>query len=368
MVLLSFTMQVTLLLLADIRRRKDWVVLKVIIWSAYMMADTTAIYALGHMSILSRSPQHQLMALWAPLLLVHLGGQDNITAYAIADYQLWLRHLQTFGVQVAGAAYVQYTSSIFLHPTSLCSATILMFVVGVLKYGERVWALMCAGNCVSSSLPATRSKYFRSSNVIGKRKNLQGLHFFFEDLFVHEIAGLQCLAYALLDVAKQLFEGPTGYVKIDKDFRLEGEKMLKVVEMQLSMMYDFLYTKAAVVHTWYGLCIRAISLPATLGALGLFHRSSEKHGYSSRDVIVTYVLLGGAVLLETMSVVKAIFSSWTTALLWARNFEWLARLVESARLLVKWGYWYGQATWGNTTCLPCALAVGNTKPAKSQDG
>uniref|UniRef100_A0ACD5XU30 Uncharacterized protein n=1 Tax=Avena sativa TaxID=4498 RepID=A0ACD5XU30_AVESA len=207
-----------------------------------------------------------------------------------------------------------------------------MFVVGVLKYGERVWALMCASNCVSSSLPATRSKYFRPSNTGRRAGNLYG------------IPSITGRAYALLDVARQLFEGPTGYVKVDKDFLLEGEEILEVAEMQLSMMYDFLYTKAAVVHTWYGFCIRAISLPATVAALGLFHRSSEKHGYNSRDVIVTYVLLGGAVLLETTSVLKSIFSSWTSALLWlrGRSFGRFARVFESALLVSKWSGYMGQ--------------------------
>lgn len=35
--------------------------------------------------------------------------------------------------------------------------------------------------------------------------------------------------------------------------------MYKVMEMELSLMYDILYTKAAVVHTWIGYCIRALS-------------------------------------------------------------------------------------------------------------
>ena len=66
-----------------------------IIWSAYLLVDTTAIYALGHMSVNSSKwlPEHQLMAFWAPFLLLHLGGQDNITAYSIEDNRLWLRHL-----------------------------------------------------------------------------------------------------------------------------------------------------------------------------------------------------------------------------------------------------------------------------------
>uniref|UniRef100_A0ACD5W3J8 Uncharacterized protein n=1 Tax=Avena sativa TaxID=4498 RepID=A0ACD5W3J8_AVESA len=158
---MSFLVQVTLLLLADIRRRKDWPELKVIIWSGYTLADTTAVYALGHMSVVCGSPEHHLMALWAPLLLVHLGGQDNITAYAIEDNGLWLRHLQTFVLQVlAAAAYVEYVSSIFSRPPLLCSATILMFAVGVLKYGERVWSLKGANKYASSSLSATGYKDF----------------------------------------------------------------------------------------------------------------------------------------------------------------------------------------------------------------
>jgi len=47
---------------------------KVVLWPVYQLADTTAIYALGHMAI-SSSPygeRRQLMAPWAALLLVHL--------------------------------------------------------------------------------------------------------------------------------------------------------------------------------------------------------------------------------------------------------------------------------------------------------
>ena len=130
LVLLSLTLQVTLLILAEFRRHIDSGVLRAFVWSAYMLADTTAIYVLGHLSVLaSRSPEHELMALWAPFLLLHLGGQDKITAYAIEDNRLWLRHLQTLVVQVAAAAYVIYGSSmvgdrrppLLLSTPSLCS-------------------------------------------------------------------------------------------------------------------------------------------------------------------------------------------------------------------------------------------------------
>ncbi|KAG5051701.1 hypothetical protein JHK87_003899 [Glycine soja] len=34
----------------------------------------------------------QLLAFWAPIFLIHLGGPDTITAYALEDNELWLRH------------------------------------------------------------------------------------------------------------------------------------------------------------------------------------------------------------------------------------------------------------------------------------
>jgi hypothetical protein len=148
LVLLSFALQVILLISAEIRQRKDSGMIRAIVWSAYLLADTTAIYALGHMSVNSSKwlPEHQLMAFWAPFLLLHLGGQDNITAYSVEDNRLWLRHLQALAVQVLAAGYVLYESSIVAHRTLLRPAAILMFVVGFIKYGERVWALNCASS------------------------------------------------------------------------------------------------------------------------------------------------------------------------------------------------------------------------------
>lgn len=152
-----------------------------------------------------------------------------------------------------------------------------------------------------------------------------------------QIANLQWIAHTLLDVPKQMFEGPTHYVKIYGAQHLKGEEMLKVVWIQLSMMYDLLYTKAAVVHTECGWCIRLFSLPATVVALVLFHlHASSDKGYSRVDVVVTYVLLGGALALETISVVRAIGSSWTGALLAERKRVRLAGLLLFLARGVTW--------------------------------
>lgn len=141
LVILSFALQVILLSCAGIRRsREASAVLRILLWLAYLMADYTAIYALGHMSIsMSRSPprkhhqhQMQMVPFWAPFLLLHLGGPDTITAYAYQDNQLWLRHLLKLAGQVLGAAYVMY---LFVaagrNPAgTLLAAAALMFVTG----------------------------------------------------------------------------------------------------------------------------------------------------------------------------------------------------------------------------------------------
>jgi hypothetical protein len=93
------------------------------------------------MSIGYKLREHQqLMAFWASFLLVHLGGQDTITAYAMEDNNLWLRHLLTLAIQAVGVTYVLY-KYLAGSGVAFMSAAILMFSIGVIKYGERVQSL-----------------------------------------------------------------------------------------------------------------------------------------------------------------------------------------------------------------------------------
>ncbi|XP_051199052.1 uncharacterized protein [Lolium perenne] len=296
--MLSFTLQVILLITAEIRRRKDSGALKVVVWLAYLLADTTAVYTLGHMSITSPASQdQQLMAFWAPFLLLHLGGQDNITAYSIEDNRLWLRHLQSFVIQVIAAGYVLYQSSIVARRTLFRPAAILMFVVGVVKYGERVCALQlaCTNNMSRKNyapITWTGSDDDESPSSMGP----------YPETF---------RAHVLLDFPKQMLKGP---LPIPPEIleSCEWEEMYGVAEMQLSLMHDVFYSKAELIHTWYGYCIRVFSLLATVAALLLFRRLiSEEDGYRRADVTATYVLLAGAVVLEITSVLRAMFSTWT---------------------------------------------------------
>ncbi|KAM3215111.1 hypothetical protein ACQJBY_067215 [Aegilops geniculata] len=145
-VVASFSLQVVLFFFAGIRRYNISFVLKVLLWLVYLLADLAATYALGHMSsTLSKksSGEHQLVAFWAPFLPLHLGGQDTITAYALEDNELWLRHLLNMFLQVAGTGYVLY-KYMKAGKATFVPAAILILAAGFIKYGERIWALRCA--------------------------------------------------------------------------------------------------------------------------------------------------------------------------------------------------------------------------------
>ncbi|KAI5009381.1 hypothetical protein ZWY2020_011518 [Hordeum vulgare] len=263
LVLVSFMLQVFLLMFAWMRRRNISVVPRTLLWLAYLLADSIAIYILGHMSFCGKSHGHQqLMAFWAPFLLVHLGGQDNITAYSIEDSQLWPRHLLTFVVQTVGVAYVLY--KYVAGSWALVTAAVLIFVSGVLKYGERVWALKL------SSLE-NMGKFLDSRKLIeakreqdapwDQRKNLdpeaiQEQHVQWgqgENLDAEEV--LQG-AHDLLPICMAQFVDykfwPSPFQSKAVELLNNKGQMFELVEMQLSLMYDFLYTKAAVVFTCWG--------------------------------------------------------------------------------------------------------------------
>nr|ABA99167.1 hypothetical protein LOC_Os12g40200 [Oryza sativa Japonica Group] len=108
----------------------------------YLSANSVAILVLGHLAVREREPGHQLVSFWAPFVLVHLGGQDTITAFSRQDNELWLRHLLNLVTQVAVAGYVVAKAS--WPDVRLRAAMIITFVSGSIKYAERTLCLYLA--------------------------------------------------------------------------------------------------------------------------------------------------------------------------------------------------------------------------------
>ncbi|KAK1677238.1 hypothetical protein QYE76_038086 [Lolium multiflorum] len=316
LVLLSLGLQFVLFAFAGIRRREDAPVRRFLLWLAYLLADSTAVYAVGHLSFSSTVREHQLVVFWAPFLLMHLGGPDNITAYALQDNQLWLRHLQILVVQVLGAAYVLKKNL----PGSggwdlLRIASFLMFGLGVIKYGERTWALKCATlESISVSVktqPLAIHKHVHPQDEASKEEFvLRRAHSLFH-----------ICKRAIVDssvIEKDVVEGHEEYTTK----MMHQVELWALMEIELSLMYDVLYTKAAVAHTFLGYLVRVVS-PLTAAASLLLFQFTMKHGYNRADIAITYVLMGGAVFMETTSLLNALGSSWTFAFLSTTRWQWL---------------------------------------------
>jgi hypothetical protein len=108
LVLISLATQCFLFVFAPLRQHRIPGPLRLSIWLAYLGSDAVAIYALATLFNSHRcdtgtgtgTARAGVELLWAPIMLVHLGGQDSIPAYNIEDNELWRRHVVTAVSQV----------------------------------------------------------------------------------------------------------------------------------------------------------------------------------------------------------------------------------------------------------------------------
>ncbi|KAL0016789.1 hypothetical protein SO802_003858 [Lithocarpus litseifolius] len=156
LVLISLTLQISLIVLGSRRKYYPSTLLRLSLWSAYLTADWVATVALGVLSNKQRPSctrdidsisnatnpiNDELGAFWAPFLLLHLGGPDTITANALADNELWIRHLLGLVVQMILAIYITVTA---WSRTWLSLLTIPMLFAGGIKHVERTLSLRSA--------------------------------------------------------------------------------------------------------------------------------------------------------------------------------------------------------------------------------
>ncbi|XBH88539.1 hypothetical protein VPH35_075814 [Triticum aestivum] len=266
LVLLSFTLQIFLFVFARTRRHGPSAVLRILLWL-----------------VSSRYSGRPFS--WCILVAR--------TGYALEDNKLWPRHLLNLGVQAFGVAYVLY-KHIMEIPTSLGLATGLIFAIGLIKYAERIWALKCA------TLVSIRSS-------INNHRRLPN----YDELSPQALRAEECdeeelllFAQAMLPLSKgAMSDSPVALFS----FKVGGTGSLASIYEWKTLphvMYDIIYTKAVVIHTWY--------------------------------VVTTYILLVGAfLLLDMASVLSTLGSTWTCSFLWTRGWSNAGLVILSLRRRVK---------------------------------
>ncbi|KAH7514883.1 hypothetical protein FEM48_Zijuj11G0137600 [Ziziphus jujuba var. spinosa] len=110
---------------------------------AYLSTDWITTVTIGLITKVLTNPFHPhgnegLYAFWASFLLLHLGGPDTITSFALEDNEFWIKHLFGLILQVIGVGYCFFLP---LPNNNLWIPTVLVFIVGTVKYVERTMAL-----------------------------------------------------------------------------------------------------------------------------------------------------------------------------------------------------------------------------------
>ncbi|RQP00898.1 hypothetical protein POPTR_015G113400v4 [Populus trichocarpa] len=309
MVLLSLLLQTILIIFGSRRKTnaRSWI--RMLVWSAYLSADVVATVALGNLAKSqgdssgdsSENANNSIQAFWAPFLLLHLGGPDTITAYSIEDNELWKRHLLGLVVQVGVAFYVfsrSWGSGI------LTFIAIPVFVVGVVKYAERTWVLW--SSCSKSLKNSSLRGFWRSYNRSRKSKTPP------QDLQENYLLQAYVFSYISKFVMQDLVPGISSLIRsrelISKN---NAYGAFKVVEAELGLIYDMLYTKAPLIYSRAGIILRCISSLLCVTAFITFQVKIDKHDYSKTDIAITYLLFAAAVFLEFYAFLCLVLSDWT---------------------------------------------------------
>ena len=313
LVLVSLTLQLCLLHFGSRRRYSDKTWTRVFLWFSYLGADTVATVALGVISSNQGNRndsqfQNDLIAFWAPFMLLHLGGQDTITAYAVQDNELWLRHLLGLVVQTGVALYIFLLS---WKVSWLSFLTIPMFLAGSIKYAERIWVLKSANHPIPMT---TVRDYSDPRDIIDSRDphmHLQSKVVYFDD----ESQGMKLRrdSFQLFEIFSCLFLNQ----KVSMYNRLFGvysgfitcDSAWKTIEDELGYAYDVHYTKAPLFFTAWGFLFRFISFTSILFVF-VFFLIKESYKHPLIDLVITYLLLVGAIFIEIYAAILLCASSW----------------------------------------------------------
>ncbi|KAI8570242.1 hypothetical protein RHMOL_Rhmol01G0019000 [Rhododendron molle] len=292
------------------------------------MADWVATVALGKLSDVQGNLEKSnlLWAIWAPLLLLHLGGPNSITAYSLEDNQLWLRHLLGLLVQISTAMYVilmSWKNSWFTF------MSLPALVAGVIKYGERTWVL--------KSVSDDKFLHWRPFGSLRDKYSTEG----------HDYVRVLVVAYERLDrFMEYLVDGGLGLGPVDVDGspsfgpvddvdggigigpvddhwgNIEDNILRDALEVKTGLMYGLLYTKAAVIYSKGGFIMRCISFGCTVIVLvgltiQIVHLKTreeddghDEENWHEMDIAITELLTVGAVALEIYAAIEIFSSNW----------------------------------------------------------
>ncbi|KAG5242372.1 F-box protein [Salix suchowensis] len=309
--LLSLFLQTILAFFGDRRKYATGFWLRSVVWLAYMSADWVATFSLG---ILARSQTNSanpnlIPVFWAPVLLLHLGGPETITAYSLPDNELWIRRLLELVIQAGVVSYVLFK---LWSRNTIIFVAIPIFVSGIIKYGERIWSFRLANSenfsQLAANLPCIPSKEFVSSV---NQSPCEETGIFHEARLLYRT--FQMLSSNL--ILGNLDNGKAYEMVSGK----KAEEAFALTEIELGFMYNRLHSKVTEISR-PRIILHSITCLSSISALISFSiMTTSKNVYSKNDTMISYLLLVGAVLLDCYSITVFFLSDW--GIIWLSGCE-----------------------------------------------
>jgi hypothetical protein len=310
LVLGSLFVQFILFFSAALRKRviPSWI--RFIIWLSYVGGDALAIYALA--TLFDRNiNKHQtsdggtstLELIWAPILLIHLGGQPNITAYSLEDNMQWKQQATVVISKVTITLYVfiKWWSG----EKKLWKASFLLFFFGIAKFAQKPLALWSASYDTIVDFMA-KNRPIAETNKISFEEYVQKAEKSVQDKVVSnnqaELYGsnFPLTLYADLPVSYSgRLRNLSSFLKLDEK---HAYSLLQKCQGDTFMI---LYSKVKGIRFYRRfISMHLLLIIPVFAFLGIFAKV-HKDGYKKNDVTVTYILLFCTAVLEILSLFLA---------------------------------------------------------------
>ncbi|GFZ02719.1 hypothetical protein Acr_15g0013270 [Actinidia rufa] len=324
-------------------RRKSTarVLVNVNVWLLYLFSDLLATIALGKLSKVKDDgdlaipkdfskvdiPEDYLktwgivMPAWSVILFC-LGGPDTLTILRLEENHLWVRHL--IGLFTQGLRTV-YVLIVTWNPNGLSILALLLLIPGIIKYGERVWVIRSrSGGKYQGFIQldeTTIDETINSASQPNAKLVLQAYSCF--QILNPHIDDYECNRKSLNSLVERFSKS------VDENLAKGGtdiENSLRLIEIELGLIYDMLFSKVGTVFTVWGSILRSISFSCLVSVLVSFILIGRPSGHLKGDFPITIILLVGAIFLEIAGILVQLVSDWV--IVWACKYPGrLANLV-----------------------------------------
>ncbi|KAF7138056.1 hypothetical protein RHSIM_Rhsim07G0041500 [Rhododendron simsii] len=391
------------------RTNKNWLV--TLISSAYFLADWVAPYTIGLISVrLSKgvcetpdraesyyvnrnsnkdcSPDalqyyvtSRYLRFWAPFLLLHLGGPDNVTSLSAEENNMWLQQLVRLISQIVS------TVLIFIRFASYGGfnlASQLVFLAGTIRCIERVHSLYLARSGGLKESSATRVKLHAGPDFVKLSKaqrtmreanlpttvesvqlppkkfkpqspSLWDVELVFDNDQLLDEKSLLQLALCFYNNFKGLFFEGVSYSHEQRQFtrdfflRRSSRDAFKLAEIELSFIHKDLHTKTGTPHLDGNPVVRVMTLSLITAASviycqwddpelvrrvwTLFYRR-KRYEWLLVDIGISYALVIGALILEIVSLLIVLLSGRNVIAF--NYYNWVKPIANAVVNMRKW--------------------------------